>query len=58
MDDLVKKHPLYGQLAQYDANIEALSLNALVGHAARWLILESAPIKDPAMAATTGSLGA
>jgi MFS transporter, MHS family, citrate/tricarballylate:H+ symporter len=31
---------------------------ALVGHAARWLILESAPIKDPAMAATTGSLGA
>jgi hypothetical protein len=33
MDDLVKKHPLYGQLAQYDANIEALNLNALVPHA-------------------------
>ena len=30
MDELVKKHPLYGQLAQYDANIEALNLNALV----------------------------
>lgn len=30
MDDLVKKHPLYGQLAQYDANIEALNLSALV----------------------------
>jgi hypothetical protein len=33
MDDLVKKHPLYGQLAQYDANIAALNLNALVPHA-------------------------
>jgi hypothetical protein len=33
MDDLVKKHPLYGQLAQYDANIQALNLNALVPHA-------------------------
>jgi len=30
MDDLVKKHPLFGQLAQYDANIQALSLTALV----------------------------
>jgi hypothetical protein len=33
MDELVKKHPLYGQLAQYDANIQALDLNALVPHA-------------------------
>ena len=33
MDDLVKKHPLYGQLAQYDENIAALNLNALVPHA-------------------------
>ncbi len=33
MDDLVKKHPLYGQLAQYDANIAALNLSALVPHA-------------------------
>lgn len=33
MDDLVKKHPLYGQLAQYDANIAALSLTGLVPHA-------------------------
>jgi hypothetical protein len=32
MDDLVKKHPLYGQLAQYDSNIAALSLGALVPH--------------------------
>ena len=32
MDDLVKKHPLYGQLAQYDANIEALNLSAVVPH--------------------------
>src|ERR1700761_6030171 len=32
MDELVKKHPLYGQLAQYDQNIEALNLNALVPH--------------------------
>jgi hypothetical protein len=30
MDDLVKKHPLYGQLAQYNANIEALNLSAIV----------------------------
>jgi hypothetical protein len=30
MDDLVKKHPLYGQLAQYDANIAALNLGAIV----------------------------
>lgn len=30
MDDLVKKHPLFGQLAQYDANIQALSLSDLV----------------------------
>ena len=33
MDDLVKKHPLYGQLAQYESNIEALNLDALVPHA-------------------------
>jgi hypothetical protein len=33
MDDLVKKHPLYGQLAQYESNIEALNLSALVPHA-------------------------
>ena len=32
MNDLVKKHPLFGQLAQYDANIQALSLGALVPH--------------------------
>jgi hypothetical protein len=32
MDDLVKKHPLYGQLAQYDANIAALNLTAIVPH--------------------------
>lgn len=30
MDDLVKKHPLFGQLAQYDTNIQALSLSSLV----------------------------
>ena len=30
MDELLKKHPLYGQLAEYDANIAALNLNALV----------------------------
>lgn len=29
MDDVVKKHPLYGQLAQIDSNIDALSLRAL-----------------------------
>jgi hypothetical protein len=33
MDDLVKKHPLYGQLAQYESNIAALNLSALVPHA-------------------------
>ena len=33
MDELVKKHPLYGQLAQYDANIQALNLSALVPNA-------------------------
>ena len=33
MDDLVKKHPLFGQLSQYDANIQALSLSGLVPHA-------------------------
>jgi hypothetical protein len=32
MDDLVKKHPLYGQLAQYDSNIAALNLSTLVPH--------------------------
>jgi hypothetical protein len=32
MDALVKKHPLYAQLAQYDANIAALNLSALVPH--------------------------
>ena len=30
LDDVVKKHPLYGQLAQIDSNIDALSLRALV----------------------------
>lgn len=28
MDELVKKHPLYGQLAQYDRSIEAFNLTA------------------------------
>jgi hypothetical protein len=32
MEDLVKKHPLFGQLAQYNANIAALNLSALVPH--------------------------
>jgi hypothetical protein len=32
MDDLVRKHPLFGQLAQYDANIAALNLSSLVPH--------------------------
>jgi len=32
MGDLVKKHPLFSQLAQYDANIQALNLSALVPH--------------------------
>ncbi len=31
--DLVKKHPLYGQLAEYEQNIAALDLDALVPHA-------------------------
>jgi hypothetical protein len=30
MDELVMKHPLYGQLAQYNANIAALDLSAIV----------------------------
>lgn len=38
MDDLIKKHPLYGQLAQYDENIQALNLSTLVPH-----VLVSAP---------------
>ncbi|MBC5829152.1 MAG: hypothetical protein GIW98_03040 [Candidatus Eremiobacteraeota bacterium] len=29
LDDVVKKHPLYGQLAQLDSNIDALNLKAL-----------------------------
>jgi len=33
MDALVKKHPLYGQLAQYDTNIEALDLTAFAPRA-------------------------
>jgi polyhydroxyalkanoate synthesis regulator protein len=33
MDDLVKVHPLYGQLAQYDDSIEALDLRALAPQA-------------------------
>ena len=33
MDDLVRKHPLYGQLAQYEANIAALNLTALTPQA-------------------------
>jgi hypothetical protein len=33
MDDLVRKHPLYGQLAQYDSNIEALDLRSLAPQA-------------------------
>ena len=33
MDELVKKHPLYGQLAQYESNIQALNLTALIPHA-------------------------
>ena len=33
MDDLVKKHPLYDQLAQYDSNIEALDLTTFAPHA-------------------------
>jgi hypothetical protein len=32
MDDLVKKHPLFAQLAQYDANIQALNLSTIVPH--------------------------
>jgi hypothetical protein len=33
MDAVLKVHPLYGQLAEYDANIEALNLGTLVPHA-------------------------
>lgn len=34
MNDLVRKHPLYGQLAAYETNIQALDLGAIVPHAA------------------------
>ena len=30
MEELVKKHPLYGQLAEYDASIDALNLSATI----------------------------
>lgn len=33
MDDIVKKHPMYGQLAQYDQNIAALNLSAVIPRA-------------------------
>jgi hypothetical protein len=33
MDDLIKKHPLYGQLAEYDANIQALDLRSIAPQA-------------------------
>jgi len=33
MDELVKVHPLYGQLAQYDDNIEALDLRSIAPQA-------------------------
>jgi hypothetical protein len=33
MDDVIKHHPLYAQLAQYDQNIDALSLGGTVPHA-------------------------
>jgi len=33
MDELVKIHPLYGQLAQYDRSIEAFDLSGTVPHA-------------------------
>jgi hypothetical protein len=33
MDDVIKHHPLYPQLAQYDQNIDALSLGGTVPHA-------------------------
>ena len=33
MDDVIKHHPLYPQLAQYDANIDALTLGGMVPHA-------------------------
>jgi len=33
MDDVIKHHPLYPQLAQYDANIDALTLGGIVPHA-------------------------
>lgn len=35
MGELVKHHPLYSQLAQYEANIEALNLSATVPHVAK-----------------------
>jgi hypothetical protein len=33
IDDVIKHHPLYSQLAQYDQNIDALSLGGTVPHA-------------------------
>jgi hypothetical protein len=33
MDDVIKHHPLYPQLAQYDQNIDALTLGGTVPHA-------------------------
>jgi hypothetical protein len=33
MDEVIKHHPLYGQLAQYEENIEAFDLRASVPHA-------------------------
>ena len=33
MDELVRKHPLYGQLARYDENIEALNLSTIAPRA-------------------------
>ncbi len=33
MDDLIKRHPLYDQLAGYERDMAALDLNALVPHA-------------------------
>ena len=34
MEELVKRHPLYGQLAEYDASIDALNLTATIPAAA------------------------
>jgi len=34
MEELVKRHPLYGQLAEYDASIDALNLSATIPAAA------------------------